>query len=371
MAFFSDRPKGRHGRQLLLSLLAVCVIVAGGCDGDGRAEGVPPPTLPAMVDAEPAVAAQFENARQRLAAARSNEDLGAEELGALYGEIGQLLHAYQFNDHAAVAYASAAELTPDDFRWPYLLAQLARARQDDPEQERQLRAALTLRDDYAPLHFWLGKLRRTSEPSEARPHFERTLALDPSYAAAFVELALLAVADGHPDEAIEHLDAAAELQPGTYQVRFARVEALRAAGRITEARALGESLRPAVERLNLQHGDPLMMGVASLQRNVGWYLRRGRRNFFNGRLELALTDFETAHELAPGRNDVVQNLASARIRVGDLAGARALLEPLVEREPDYLPGLRVRLLLARREGDAAGVRDLESRIAALAGEQNR
>ncbi|MEO1369512.1 MAG: hypothetical protein AAFX50_20220, partial [Acidobacteriota bacterium] len=43
------------------------------------------------------------------------------ERAAAYGELGQVLHAYELRDAAEPAYRNARSLSPDDPAWPYLL----------------------------------------------------------------------------------------------------------------------------------------------------------------------------------------------------------------------------------------------------------
>src|SRR5688572_11703837 len=92
-------------------------------------DGLDPVPFPPLADLEPAVAAQFADARAafaRAAFARAATDASSSrgDLGAAYGELARLFHAYEFFASAEPAYRNAARLQPSQAAWPHLLGYL-------------------------------------------------------------------------------------------------------------------------------------------------------------------------------------------------------------------------------------------------------
>lgn len=67
---------------------------------------------------EPQVAAKVSEAREAV--------LAGPESSEAWGRFGMTLHAHRLEGDAAVCYRRAAELSPGEFRWHYLLAHALR-----------------------------------------------------------------------------------------------------------------------------------------------------------------------------------------------------------------------------------------------------
>ena len=76
-------------------------------------EPVEPPALD-EVNVDKAVTDAVTTARETV--------LASPEDGKLWGELGSIYLAHDFNSHAATCLDQAARLDPDDARWPYLHA---------------------------------------------------------------------------------------------------------------------------------------------------------------------------------------------------------------------------------------------------------
>ncbi|MEM6793225.1 MAG: hypothetical protein AAF725_04550 [Acidobacteriota bacterium] len=71
--------------------------------------------IPALDNLPSPAPEQIRELQERLGVAA-----GDAELAQAYGELGELLHAYQLTDPAAACYRNARKLAPGEARWPYL-----------------------------------------------------------------------------------------------------------------------------------------------------------------------------------------------------------------------------------------------------------
>ena len=87
------------------------------------------------------------------------------------GRLGMVYHANQFHDQAEKAYAVAARLEADDYRWPYLRALVREETGREAEVTGMLEAALVLRGDYVPVLQKLGDISYKRGDLEAAARF--------------------------------------------------------------------------------------------------------------------------------------------------------------------------------------------------------
>lgn len=166
---------------------------------------------------------------QRAAASRSSESQGTPEAKAAFAEAETLRVERKYVDAAAL-YKKAAAFDPAfvEAHWQYIWnTQLGAA--------DRAAAQATLRKEYETLaaanpkaavyHWALGKL--TEEYVASEPHYQRAVQLDPGFARAYQDLALIADFRGENDKQIEYLRKAAELNPDDPSYLFYYASAIR------------------------------------------------------------------------------------------------------------------------------------------------
>ncbi len=314
---------------------AVALVVCLGCPR-------PPAELPAGLTAvdhpdlssiEAVAREQLETRRSALDAALTKRD--ALKQAAAFGGMGELYHAYELSDAAAVCYQNAEKLDPESFLWPYYFGALQQDAGDLEAAAASLERALEKRSDDRPCRRRLGEVRLAlGEAAAAREPFQALLdggsPEDAFAAAANFGLGRAAAASGDPEQAVKHFERTLELQPDAGIVHYSLGQALHSLGRLDEAReqleekGSGEVLSP----------DRLMDRLESLAISSGAYLKRGNRALMSGRLDAAVTEFRSAIDADPKATGARRNLALALARRGDFEGAIEALKSAATIDPN-------------------------------------
>jgi tetratricopeptide (TPR) repeat protein len=123
-----------------------------------------------------------------------------------WGNLGQALHALEFNDKAAVCYNEAARLDPQSGRWPYFLGQIQLLNDPNTALTNLARAVSLLPPTNDAPRLTLAKaLAERGRDQDAARELETILASNPNHPAARVELARLKLAANNPQAAADLL----------------------------------------------------------------------------------------------------------------------------------------------------------------------
>ena len=139
-------------RRAALALL-IGVAVAACTDYTRDLPPVPPVEMKGF---EPSVKNALEKARAQFEAIAAKRP-DRERLGEAYGELAMMYHAQDLVAPAAVAYANAHRLAPDDKRWPYLLGHLYNDAARVPEAIASFEEVLAKHPADAPTLLALGQ----------------------------------------------------------------------------------------------------------------------------------------------------------------------------------------------------------------------
>ncbi len=273
-----------------------------------------------------------------------------------WGHYGALLDAHSLHEDALTCYQAAADLDPENFRWPYYSAVVMDfLGRDLTDIEDHFARAREIRPDYAPFHFRRGEaLLREGRTELAIDCYRRAIQLEDDFAMAHRGLGQALLQTGDAKQAQAPLERARELTPEdsvvhgalarVYHLQGDEAASARAAALARETeplRAVRDSVRYAVDELSL---DP-----ASLDRRVNEAI--DRRDFVR-----ALRDLNVLEELFPetplyplrrgvclanlSRNDDANKALNRALELGDDSGrAHRALAKLSEAAEDWSQAL--------------------------------
>jgi tetratricopeptide (TPR) repeat protein len=360
---------------------AVVATVLLGCPPPAMKRAAPIPT-PDLSGLEPAVREQLTAGRERLQEFALSDGAAGGDLGAAWGELGRLYHAYAISEPAVVCYREAARLQPDEFSWPYYLGRLLLDLERGEEARGELERALRLRPGDVPTLVAVATLaRERGELADAEEYLRRALEAQPQAAGAILELAH--VAEGRQDwrAAVGAYQRLLNLQPGATRLWGRRADAYRALGELDKARIVlsrrGEG--------TVEVEDPMLAELADLRVSSRAFVERGNAAYGRGDYAAAVEAFTRAVELAADDLDARVNLGAALLRARRRDEAREHYRAVLARQQDHpraLFGIGVllaeegRLEEARAHYEAAlaadpGYRDPRFNLANLLRRQGR
>ena len=220
-------------------------------------------------------------------------------------------------------------------------------------------------------HLWIA-----GKQEDARQAYLRVLAIEPSHAAANLQLARAALNARKPADALRYLD---HLPAGDPEVVQLRLEALSLSGDYNKAQALCEAALkddPAnfallynlgVVATYAGHYDRAREALdAALRRepsNVDVLFALARAQAASRQHEAALLLLARAVKLEPRRADIVKLLAVTAAEVGALDDAAAAWDTYLKLQPGDDEAVRERSYLFAQKGEPEGIARLEGFVA--------
>ena len=281
-----------------------------------RGSPAPLPKLPELVlDGLPRpvglrIRSAYESAR------RSDADPEAN------GRLGQILHAYEQLEAAAVCYQRAHLLDPGAFRWLYYLGSVQASALQHTKAAATLREALKLEPKNVAARVQLGKSLLGSGELAAAGELYASLSRErPSMAEVQYGLARTMAAQGRKQEAVEHYRAACKLMPDYGPAHYGLGLALRDLGAGTEAEK-HLALYQRYQNNSPEMDDPLLREVQALRSGDALEaLRRGVQLESKGQLEQSVREQERSLEIDPSLLQAHINLVALYGRMGQPARA--------------------------------------------------
>ena len=329
-------------------------------------DGLDPVPFPSLDGLEPAVAAQLVEARAAFARAAADASASRGDLGAAYGELARLFHAYELFASAEPAYRNAARLQPSQASWPHLLGYLyQQTGRFEPAAER-LAAALRLRPENRAAAMRLADVSlELNRLVDARERYTGLLDVFP--AAARRGLGEVSLRERRYREAVEHFTLALERAPQAGAVRYSLAMAYRGLGRLDEARAQLERRGPGT----VTAADPIVDALVLLIRGERLLVIQGSRAYAAGRFDDAIAAFERALAVAPASVPARVNLASAFLQRGDVArGVEQLRAAFAQAPADLTVGRQLASALVRLERRDEAIEVLSSMRRADPGDED-
>jgi tetratricopeptide (TPR) repeat protein len=283
-----------------------------------RGTTVPDPDRSGM---EAQVAAKIEETREAL--------LAAPESAEAWGRYAMVLQAHGVLGDAADCYRRASELSPGEFRWPYLLAHAL--------MDRDRAAALTavenssrLNPSYAPAYALRGQLLEAAGRGDAAlEQYRKAAELDPKSAIAEFGIGRLLLASNDAQRALPHLLRARELNEQASMVHGLLAQAYRQLGDAESA--IRENRLASRPGETLAIVDPVHYAMRKESVSSVALMERAIEAERAGDYERAEALFRELAALRPEEPEI-------RTRLGDVLSLQSKLQPAKE---EYLAALAV------------------------------
>jgi protein O-GlcNAc transferase len=286
----------------------------------GAAWAIEPVPQPELSGFEEAVQKRLSAARDALLAGLENPEATRAEQSRLYGETGKVFHAHHAFEVAAACYRNAAELSPDDSLWPYVLGFLAQDSGDFASAAEYYRRVLALEPEHALATLRLGEVYlETGEVDQAEALLSAVVSEPGFGATAHAALAKIATLRQDHAAAVEHYTAALELEPEATRLHVPLGMAYRSLGEIDRAREHLDQRGDGKVRFE----DPVMREVASLTVSSEVFITTATQALRAGQLERAERAYRGAIAANPENPRAHVNLAEVLARRGDLDAAEA------------------------------------------------
>ena len=300
--------------------------------------GSRPVSLPDLARVEPAVR---EQAKERYAALQellTKAGATAADKGQAYGNLAMLLHAGEYYQAAEPAYLNAADLAPQEARWPYLLGHLHKSMGNPTQALADFTRALEITPTDMPTLVWLGRLYLDNgEPEKALPLFERAQKVAPHEVSVLAGLGQAALAQRDYPRAVSVLEEALALPRTSSSVHSPLAMAYRGLGDMAKAEAHLKQWK----NTEVLVPDPVRQQLdLSLQSGLSYELR-GVRALEQHDYKAAEGFFRTGIPLAPGTTmlgrSLRHKLATALVLQGDVRGAFQQFSEVVKLAPQDGP----------------------------------
>lgn len=290
-----------------------------------------PVVEPDLTGLDTVVEGQLRQARSEMEAAIADPTAGVARLAAAYGTLGQLYHAYELLDAAESCYINASILSPQNFRWVHLLADVARLQGDLEVAAERYETAWSLQPyDFAALvrlgeaYSELGRL------DDAGNVFKSALALSPGSPSVMAGLGQLALESQDYGNAVMYFQAALQAAPEANRLHYGLAMAYRGLGDMDNARSHLE-LRGTV---GVRPPDPVVDQLQLLTEGERVHLVRGRLAYASGRYQEAADEFAAAVAADPKSPRSLVNLGTALGQLGDLDAAIEKYKEALAIDPD-------------------------------------
>ena len=321
----------RRAGALLIASLALAV---GGCGGGGDpATDTPAVALPDLSNADMFVREQVRAQHETLMAALGSPAADAATRGGAHGEMGMLLMAAGLFDAAEAHLEQAQALAPDDLRWPYYLGHLHKTNGELEDSAAAFNDVLRIQSDDPLALLSLGDVYLLQgQPEAAEPLFRTQLALQPDSVVAHVGIGRAALATNDYARAVEFLEEGLRLSgQAAVGAHYSLALAYRGLDRFDEAEA---HMRQRTD-VGVVPIDARLDELDAMVESPRAYEQRGNRALTQRDWVAAAEYFRRGLVLEPADPTLRHRLGTVLFQMGDVAGAFAEFERILETSPDF------------------------------------
>jgi tetratricopeptide (TPR) repeat protein len=263
-------------------------------------------------------------------------------------ELGRLYHANGFTSEAEACWQFLRHEQPAEPRWNYYLADVNRSRSDYPAMSACLEQTLAIDPRYAPARLQLASLQfKSGDLENAERNYQRVVEDSSKNPHARLGLIRVALQANRKDEARSRLEGLLKDNPHFSTAHNLYAELLAAAGD-----AAGSSKHRWLGRETLRYREAKDPWMDELQRWCYDYDRLcvlGTVEFQSDQHDRAQSYFDRAIAIEPGKPQAYELLSSVHFKRNEVERARDLLEGALPRLTDRTsPRFFISLSLAYR-----------------------
>ena len=236
-------------------------------------------------------------------------------------DLGFVLNRLGRTDDSIAAYRKSVAAKPDVFESNLNLG-LMLARAHDPEAEKYLRAATTLKptahveEGQARAWLSLAHLVENREPEKALEAYRKAAALTPSDPEPHLSAGLLDERQKQFSDAEAEYKQVLALDPKSTEAAIGLTNIYMKSGRLADA-------EPLLRRLAAERPD-----------DAGLHVQLGRVLAAQGKKDDAITEFQAALKLSPKDADAQRDLAELQLQSGKSADTEKIYRDLVTAHPE-------------------------------------
>ena len=226
-------------------------------------------------------------------------------------------HSRQSRIHEALeSYANALKINPTDSNTHVKMGDALLMLGKPDQAVTYFKTALRLDPDNAEAYLYLGsQLLNQDKKKEALEYLNSALRINPELAQAHLNIGIIMIRKGNLETAISHFRQAAEIDPNFELAQTNLKKAL------------------AIQRSMGRKDAPIQKVPKENRNNPVWHYEMGNRYLSEGKLPLAIAEFESALALQPRFLAAQNNLALAYAANQQYEQALAAFKKLIELDP--------------------------------------
>ena len=286
---------------------------------------------PDLSNVAPAIQQQIQAAQTKLAEVLARPDSSPAFRGDAFGRLGQIYQAYGFDDAARAAYANAAKLAPQSYKWHYYSAYL-KQRIGDESALDSYKSAQKLRPNDRCILLRLGNLElAANHPDQAKSWFVKVLAPPNSAsAAALVGLGKVALAQHQYPAALKYFEDALAREPQASSIHYQLAMTYRALGDTAQMQKQLEARGDKEVTIK----DPLLDEIDSLKQGKVALLERATTAMNEGRFVDAAASYREMIRIDPDDAIAYRYLGVALAKSGKRTEALQSYERALQLDPN-------------------------------------
>ena len=272
---------------------------------------------------EPQVAESIRDARDTVMKQRESADA--------WGRLGIVFHAHGLKEEAADCYTRTIELSPEEFKWSYLLATVLQA-VDLEGALVQAERASRLNPAYAPTHLLIGQLlEQMSRPQAALEAYRKAVSADPTLTAAGFALGRLHLARRDLEASQRLLERAARQQPKARSIHAFLARVYRLQNKEAEASRAAVTARRVVADVAVR--DPVLGEMLDAAVSTAQYSSRALQAEAAGDYQNAESLYRRAIEIRPTDATLRYNFGNVLLLQGRSPEAEEQYRMTLELQP--------------------------------------